>query len=283
MPFGFRGNLLQVTAAFPNSNSETGKPVVLSERRGPVLLLTLNRPDRMNGWTPDLEAAYFDLLDAGDADPKVRVFVVTGAGRAFCAGADMGRLRALSSGEARMTARPRPKTHPLSIRKPIVAAINGACAGIGLLEALCCDVRFASREAKFTTAMARRGLIAEHGLSWLLPRVVGLADAVELLLSGRVLLGDEAERLRLVHRSLPPEDVLPAALDYAADLAENCSPASLAAIKWQTYRHVDASLAETLSESDPLMHDSVVGDDFKEGVASFTERRAPRFAPLSAR
>lgn len=269
-----------MTKAFPKASSESAVPVVLSEQRGAVLLLTLNRPERMNGWTPDLEAAYFDLLDAGDADPSVRVFVVTGAGPAFCAGADMGRLKSLSTGEQRMTARPRPKTHPLTIRKPIVAAINGACAGIGLLEALCCDVRIASREAKFTTALVRRGLIAEHGLSWLLPRVVGLSDAVELLMSGRVLLGDEAERLRLVHRAVPPDQVLPAALEYAADLAANCSPASMAAIKWQAYRHVDASLAEALRESEPLMHEAVGRQDFKEGVASFAVRRAPRFAPL---
>src|SRR5262249_59262496 len=166
-----------------------------SERRGAGALLTVNRPERMNGWTPELEAAYFALLDAGDADRSVRVLVVTGAGRAFCAGADMGRLKSLSTGEQLMTARPRPKTHPLTIRKPIVAAINGACAGIGLLEALCCDVRIASREAKFTTALVRRGLIAEHGLSWILPRVVGLSDAVELLMSGRLLLRDEAPTL----------------------------------------------------------------------------------------
>lgn len=263
--------------------TESAAPVVLREQQGGVQLLTLNRPDRMNGWTPDLEAAYFDLLDAGDRDPGVRVFVVTGAGRAFCAGADLGRLRALSSGEQRVTARPRPKTHPLSIRKPIVAAINGACAGIGLLQALCCDVRIASREAKFTTALVRRGLIAEYGLSWILPRVVGLADSVELLLSGRVLLGDEAERLRLVHRAVAGDQVLRVALEYARDLAANCSPAAMAAIKWQSYRHVDGTLEEALRESEPLMHESVASGDFKEGVASFSERRAPKFAPLPAR
>lgn len=265
------------------STSETTAPAVMSQKLDGVMLLTLNRPDHMNGWTPDLEAAYFDLLDAGDADPSVRVFVVTGAGRAFCAGADMGRLQAFSSGEQKMTARPRPKTYPLSIRKPIVAAINGACAGIGLLEALCCDVRIPSREAKFTTALVRRGLMAEHGLSWILPRVVGFADSLELLLSGRVLLGDEAAQLRLVHRALPPDEVLPAALEYARDVAANCSPASMAAIKWQAYRHVDGDLEAALRESEPLMHRSVAGEDFKEGVASFTDRRPPHFGPLGPR
>lgn len=255
---------------------------VLSERRGAVLVLTLNRPDRMNGWTPELESAYFDLLDAGEADSDVRVFVVTGAGRAFCAGADMSRLQGLSTGSLAATARTRPKTYPLSIRKPIVAAINGACAGIGLLEALCCDVRIASREAKFTTAFVRRGLVAEHGLSWILPRVVGVADAAELLLSGRVLLGDEAERLRLVHRAVAPEDVLPEALAYADEMARNCSPAAMAAIKWQAYRHVDVELELALEESLPLMREAMAHGDFKEGVASFTERRPPAFAPLQA-
>jgi enoyl-CoA hydratase/carnithine racemase len=254
--------------------------VVLSERRGGVQVLTLNRPDRMNAWTPELEARYFDLLAEGEADPEVRVFVVTGCGRAFCAGADLDRLKGLGSGQVRVEARARPKTFPLTVRKPLVAAVNGACAGIGLLAALCCDVRFGSREAKFTSAMVRRGLVAEHGLSWLLPRVVGMANAAELLLSGRVLLGEEAQRLGLLHWALPPADVLPSALEYARDLAANCSPASMAAIKWQVYRHVDASLETALQESEPLMRASMASSDFREGVASFAERRPPSFEAL---
>ena len=260
----------------------TTTETVLHEVTEGVCVLTLNRPDRMNAWTHEMEARYFDLLAEAECDPATRVVVVTGAGRGFCPGFDMDALAAMSAGEggADATAPERPQTFPLTIRKPLVAAINGACAGIGLVQALMCDIRFAAPGAKFTTAFARRGLVAEHGSSWLLPRLVGPAAALDLLLSGRVFLAEEAERLGVVNRVLPRESVLEEAVAYARDLAANCSPASMAAMKAQVYRDLERGLEESLEDANRLMLESFARPDFAEGVASFVERREPRFAPL---
>ena len=256
------------------------KEVVLDEIQDGVALFTLNRPDRLNAWTPELEQRYFGLLERAGADPDVRVIVVTGAGRGFCAGADMETLQGIGrGGEARHSGKP--QTFPLTIPKPIIAAINGACAGLGLVQALMCDLRFAAAGAKFTTAFVRRGLVAEHGISWLLPRLVGQANALDLLLSGRVLLAEEAATMGLVNRVLPPQELLGATMAYARELATQCSPASMATIKRQVYRHYDADLAAAMQDTNQLMLASLREPDFREGVASFVERRAPHFAPLS--
>ncbi|HUB73804.1 MAG TPA: enoyl-CoA hydratase [Solirubrobacteraceae bacterium] len=265
-----------------------------------VAVLTLNRPERLNAWTAEMESSYFGLLERCASDERVRVIVVTGAGRGFCAGADMGQLQQLgaSAGEAasangerehgdaasangeRDPHGRRPQSFPLSIPKPIVAAVNGACAGIGLVQALMCDVRFAAAGAKLTTAFARRGLVAEHGISWMLPRLVGPSRALELLLSGRVVLAEEALELGLVNRVLAPEQLLDATLAYARELAVNCSPASMATIKRQVYADLERPLAQALANADRLMLASFAAPDFVEGVASFVEKREPRFAPL---
>ncbi|HEX2087927.1 MAG TPA: enoyl-CoA hydratase [Solirubrobacteraceae bacterium] len=256
--------------------------LVLRDVRDGVCLLTLNRPERMNAWTHELEARYFDLLEEADRDPGTRAVVVTGAGRGFCPGFDMDALAAMSAGEGNGAAQAprRPQTFPLTVRKPIVAAINGACAGIGLVQALMCDLRFAAAGVKLTTAFARRGLVAEHGSSWLLPRLVGPAHALDLLLSGRVFLAEEAERLGVVNRVLPGEQLLGHALAYARDLAANCSPASMAAMKAQVYRDLERGLDESLEDADRLMLESFARPDFGEGVQSFVERRPPSFAGL---
>jgi len=249
-----------------------------------VALLTLNRPERLNAWTVGMERDYFGLLEECAASDEVRAIVVTGAGRGFCAGADMQELQELSDGvvsEERATAERRPQTFPLSIPKPIIAAINGPCAGIGLVQALMCDLRFAAEDAKLTTAFARRGLVAEHGISWMLPRLVGPARALDLLLSARVLLGAEAAQLGLVNRALPSEGLLEGALAYARDLAANCSPASMATMKRQVYADLERRLADALAEADRLMLASFAAPDFAEGVASFIERREPAFAPVA--
>jgi enoyl-CoA hydratase/carnithine racemase len=162
----------------------------------------------------------------------------------------------------------------------MIAAINGACAGVGLMQALNCDVRFAARGAKFTTAYARRGLPAEYGSSWLLPRLIGVEHALDLLLSGRVFDADEAKALGLVSRVTEPADVLTEARAYATDLAANCSPRSMAAIRRQVYgdlsRRFDESMAHTLM----LMADFSQAPDFTEGVASFAEKRPAAFPDL---
>jgi enoyl-CoA hydratase/carnithine racemase len=259
---------------------------VLAERRGPIALLTLNRPDRLNAWTGPLEQRYFDLLDEAGADPDVRAIVVTGAGRGFCAGADMDMLQGIGedrTGEsAARTSRPaRQQWHTTTIPKPVIAAINGACAGIGLCQALMCDLRFAAAGAKFTTAFARRGLVAEHGISWILPRLIGPARALDLLLSGRVFLAEEAAAMGVVNEVVEPEHVLDRALDYAADLAASSSPASMATMKQQVYADFSANVIEATERSIPLMAASLQADDFREGVQSFLDKRPPAFAPLT--
>jgi enoyl-CoA hydratase/carnithine racemase len=246
-----------------------------------VALLTLNRPDRLNAWTDEMEDAYFALLEDCGARDDVRVIVVTGAGRGFCAGADMDALKTIGSNGADTARVRRPQTLPLTIPKPIVAAVNGPCAGIGLVQALMCDVRIASATAKLTTAFARRGLVAEHGISWVLPRLVGPARALDLLLSGRVVLGEEAAELGLVNRAVVPDAVLDEALAYARDMAQNCSPASMAIMKRQVYGDLARGVDEALADADRLMVESFSRPDFAEGVRSFVERRAPDFAPLS--
>ena len=256
--------------------------VVLADTADGILRLTLNRPDRLNAWTSEMEKRYFAELEAADGDPEVRVIVVTGAGRGFCAGADMEALQAVGEGASFGSSR-KPQTFPLTIAKPILAAINGACAGLGLVHALFCDVRFAAAGAKFTTAFVRRGLVAEHGISWVLPRLVGQANALDLLLSGRVFLAEEAAAMGLVNRVVEPAALLDTTLAYARDVAANCSPTAMAVIKRQVYRHYELDLASSLDETNRLMKASLDEPDFKEGVASFVERRPPRFAARGKR
>jgi enoyl-CoA hydratase/carnithine racemase len=257
--------------------------VVLKDVADSVATITLNRPERLNAWTQELEREYFAALGEFASSPEVRAIVVTGAGRGFCAGADMQELQGLGENgvAAEDVARERtPQTYPLSVPKPIVAAINGACAGIGLVQALMCDVRFVADDAKLTTAFARRGLVAEHGISWILPRLIGPARALDVLLSGRVFLGAEAAELGVASRALPREEVLEHALAYARELATQCSPASMATIKRQVYAALAQPLDAALADADRLMLDSFAKPDFVEGVTSFVERREPRFAPL---
>jgi enoyl-CoA hydratase/carnithine racemase len=248
-----------------------------------VARLTFNRPERKNGWTYGMEARYFQLLDLLSSDPDVRAIVVTGAGSAFCPGMDLEKLEEVRrSGTVNFEGR-EPQTHPLTVRKPLIAAINGACAGIGLIQALMCDVRFAAPSAKFTTAFARRGLLAEHGVAWLLPRVVGRENAADLLLSARVVDAREAYSLGLVSRVVDDgERLLDAALAYARDLAVNCSPLSMAMIKQQLLLADDQSLEEARLIALPWVQHYTAHPDLKEGMASFVERRPPRFEPLPA-
>jgi len=171
----------------------------------------------------------------------------------------------------------------ITVPKPVVAAINGACAGIGFVIALSCDVRFAAAGAKLTSSFVRRGLIAEHGLAWLLPRLVGTARALDFLLSGRVVLAEEALELGIVNRVLPGDSLLAATEAYARELAIYSSPASMAAIKRQVYRAMDIDFTTAHQEAVRLaVMTPVPKSDFAEGVASFVEKREPRFEPLSA-
>jgi enoyl-CoA hydratase/carnithine racemase len=266
-----------------SETTQTQSEVVQMLVEDGVALLTLNRPDRLNAWTVELEHTYFAMLDHCAANPDVRVIVVTGAGRGFCAGADMQSLQAIGDGDAQASNEDRRlQTLPLSIPKPIIAAINGACAGIGLVQALMCDLRFAAEGAKLTTAFARRGLVAEHGIAWMLPRLVGPARALDLLLSGRVVFAEEAQELGLVNRVFAPDRLLEATLEYAHELVVNCSPKSMATMKRQVYTDLQRDLPSSLAEADTLMLESFAQPDFSEGVKSFLERRDPRFAALGA-
>jgi enoyl-CoA hydratase/carnithine racemase len=264
------------------ATSEATEVVQRSVEDG-IAVLTLNRPDRLNAWIPAMQRRYFDLLQEAADDPSVRVIVVTGAGRGFCAGADMSALQAIGDDRAAADADQdeRPQTFPLTIPKPVIAAVNGPAAGLGLVMALMCDLRFAAAGAKLTTAFVRRGLIAEHGISWILPRLVGPARALDLLFSGRVVLAEEAEQLGLVNAVHPPEELLDRTLDYARELAKWSSPASMAVMKRQVYEHLEAGAAAALEESNALMLESFGRPDFAEGVASFVEGRPPAFDGLA--
>jgi enoyl-CoA hydratase/carnithine racemase len=255
---------------------------VLYEVRGHVAIVTLNRPERMNAWTGELGTAYYDALDRAAAYPNVRVIVLTGAGRGFCPGADMDVLSGNAATVAGGSPDPRRAGHAMRIPKPVICAINGACAGLGLVVALSCDIRFAAAGAKFTTAFSRRGLIAEYGVSWTLPRLVGQSIALDLLMSGRVFQSDEAKQLGVVNDVFAPEQLMEHTLAYAHELATKVSPTSMGIIKQQVYNHglVSYEVAET--ESIELMKQSLSRSDFKEGVQSYLQRRDPNFNPYSA-
>jgi enoyl-CoA hydratase/carnithine racemase len=270
------------TAAGATEVSQAPQEPVLCERDGAVMLITLNRPERMNAWNNELEDRYFSILDEAEEDPAVRAIVLTGAGRAFCAGADMANLQRIDQAAGR-SARERSRTFPRTLDKPMIAAINGAAAGLGLVEALCCDVRFCTPEAKLTTSFARRGLIAEYGLSWMLPRLVGVGKAFDLALSGRVIRGEEAAAIGLVDRLVVAELLLEETMAYAHDLTQNCSPLSMAIIKRQLRKHLDTSFDTALEQSDELMLASFDSPDVKEGVASYVEKRVPDFDGLPPR
>lgn len=248
------------------------------EVRDGVAVVSFNRPERNNGMTGALELAYFARLGQANDDRDVRAIVVTGAGRSFCPGADLAHVA--GPGEEPLPNTKVPTTFPLSIDKPLVAAINGGCAGVGLVQALQCDVRFASEKARFTTAFARRGLIAEYGIAWLMPRIVGFAAASDLLVSGRTFDAAEALRIGLVNSLHPPEAVVDHAVAYAAEVGANTSPASMATIKRQLRRYQTMGLEEAVADSNELMRLSAKGADFREGVDSFLAGRPPAFAPV---
>lgn len=247
-------------------------------RPGGVGLLTLNRPDRNNGMNGNLELAYFRALERAQADREVRAIVVTGAGRAFCPGADLGGAR--QPGDEPLPNSKLPTSFPLGVDKPMIAAVNGACAGVGLVQALQCDVRFGAKGVKFTTAFARRGLIAEYGIAWLLSRTVGRGAAADLLLSGRVFTSEEAFAIGLLNRLCEPATLVDEAVAYAADLAANVSPASMATMKEQLRLVEDQSFDEALELAHALMRESLTGPDVGEGIGSYLERRDPAFLPL---
>jgi enoyl-CoA hydratase/carnithine racemase len=265
--------------------------------RDRIATVTLDRPDRLNAWTGRMHAEYRALLDRAGADPGVRVIVVTGSGRGFCAGADARALEghvergSYDAGLGDDVAMPgygvRPEfdadfAYHFGIPKPIIAAVNGPAAGVGLVLACYCDLRFAAHGAKLTTSHGRLGLPAEYGLSWLLPRLIGVTRAADLLLSSRVVLAREAEQLGLVNRSLPEAELLPYTYAYAGRLATEIAPSSLAVTKLQLYRDLHGDVATAVNDAGSRMTDMMRGVDFAEGVAALTEKRPPAFPDRSA-
>ena len=253
---------------------------VLSEVDGGIMTITLNRPDKGNAWNGPMARGYFNLLEQAAYFDDVRAIIVTGAGKAFCTGGDGEKLQAVAETGDIKSAAAQPYWFPLSIGKPIIAAINGACFGIGLQQALVCDIRFASEDAKFSTAYARRGLVAEMGMSWLLPRLVGTGHATDLLLSARLVRAAEAERMWLVNRVVPAADLLTEARAYARQLVDNCSPFSMRTIKQQVFQDLTRPFLESFANSEAMLDAAFLAPDFKEGMASWQEGRPPTFPPL---
>lgn len=272
---------------------------VLYEVSDHIATLTLNRPDRLNAWTANMEQEYKSAFAEAEKDPDVRVIVVTGAGKGFCAGADMSLLQDVMGGNVQPSgahvdmaqAQPgksetvredfqKQYSFPLAVAKPVIAAINGAAAGLGFVHAMYCDIRFAADTAKFTTAFAQRGLIAEYGLAWMLPRLIGLNHALDLLYSARVITAQEAYDMGLVGKVFPADKFMEAVRDYAAELATFSSPRSMAVIKRMVYTAQFQTLGEACDAAYDEMVKSLGTDDFREGVASYLEKRHPNFPPL---
>jgi len=280
----------------------TDQPDVLYDVKDRIATITLNRPERLNAYNAHMAQNIKLEMAKAASDSDVRVIVLTGAGRGFCAGADMEVLSSSAAGQEtsgavdsgldrKFESALGPDLSPhfkdsqrfayfARTKKPIIAAINGPAAGIGLVMALYADMRFAAEKAVFTTSFAQRGLIAEHGISWLLPRLVGQANALDLLMSARKISAEEAQRIGLVNRTFPQENFMDNVRAYARHLAETVSPRSMAVMKAQVWKANFQDFNESLALADDEMKTSLAGPEFKEGVAHFLEKRAPRFADI---
>jgi enoyl-CoA hydratase/carnithine racemase len=260
-----------------------------------VATITLNRPDKLNAWTAVMEQEVRSAMAEAERDENVRVVVLTGAGRGFCAGADMSLLSAVADRGLDQSAREqalrasgrregvRPDfekkySYFPTVEKPVIAAVNGPVVGLGLVITLYCDLRWASDAARFSTTFARRGLIAEYGMAWMLPRLVGLPNALDLLFSAKTIDAAEALRMGLVNQLFPQDVFAEKVREHARELASSVSPRSLRVIKRQVYGAMFQSLAEAFEISEREMLASLESQDFKEGVAHFLEKRAPNFS-----
>lgn len=279
-------------------------PEILYDVADRIATITLNRPDRLNAYTGVMADSIKCAMAEAVTDTQVRVIVITGAGRGFCAGADMNilarqahasRYRSgqaeLREVDAKFTASMGPDLNLefrdaerfgyfVKTKKPIIAAINGPAAGIGLVMVLYADLRFAADNAVFTTSFAQRGLIAEHGMSWLLPRLMGQANALDLLLSARKIGAKEAHEMGLVNKVFAADNFMQSVRDYARSLSYTVSPRSMAVMKAQVWKSNFQDFNDSLRVADAEMKASLEGPEFKEGVAHFLEKRAPRFADL---
>jgi enoyl-CoA hydratase/carnithine racemase len=280
-----------VSAASPNTN-DTIRCAVANR----IAVITLNRPEQLNAWNPEMEAGLQAALERCQDDREVRVIILTGAGKAFCAGADLSAARARQAESSSssnsgvetsirngVTAKgdfDQRYSYFLAIGKPIICALNGAAAGVGLVLSLYCDIRYASREARLVPAFVRRGLAAEHGIAWILPRLIGVSRALEWLISGRSMSAREAEQAGLVSAVFEADGFMSEILERAAVLATVCSPSAMAAAKRQSYLALGQSLSESVALAEREVAASLQGSDFREGVAAFLEKRQPLFSGL---
>jgi enoyl-CoA hydratase/carnithine racemase len=262
---------------------------------GHTAVITLNRPENLNALTYAMIDDLGRVMEEAEKNESITGIIITGAGRGFCSGVAMDTLDTLQEegkGAQSDTLKPSPGdkqmgenfgsgfTYLFTIRKPVIAAINGACAGLGMSLTLFCDMRFASESAKFVTSFSQRGLVAEHGQSWILPRIVGTSRALDLLWTSRRLNAEEAARIGLVDKVFPPAKLMEESIAYIELLAKTASPMSLMIMKQQIYRHLNMQLGEAMKETGRLIDASMLRNDFKEGIDSFLEKRPPRFPKL---
>ncbi len=264
---------------------------ILYEVKDLVATITLNRPDKLNAWTQKMEEELTAAIHDAAADDKVRIIILTGAGKGFCAGADMSLLSAISQeptprasfltdvvtdGDVRADFRKK-LAWLLSVPKPIIAAINGASVGLGFIVPLYCDFRFASEKAKFSAIFSKRGLVAEYGLAWMLPRLIGVGNAIEMIYTSKMVDAAEALRIGLVSRVMPEENFLANVQAFAKELAATVSPRSLGVMKRQIYTGLLQDLGEAFDLATEEMKGSFGTEDFREGVAHFLQKRAAAF------
>ena len=268
---------------------------IIYEKKDRIATVTMNRPERLNAWTPKMGAELKAAMVDADRDADIRAIIVTGAGRAYCAGAEMSNLSSVAQGNTRATqAVDMPASDDgwltehradyrgqfswvMALGKPVIAAINGACVGLGLTSSLYYDIRIASERARLGLIFPQRGLAIEHGSSWMLPRIVGLAHAMELAVTGRLVEAKEALEMGLVTRVVAPEQLIPAAREIAGEIASKCSPLGVAQARRLVYRHLFTDLATAIKEDDETMVRMLGSEDFKEGVKAFLEKRPPRW------
>lgn len=257
-----------------------------------IAVLRLNRPHRNNAWSGKMHMAYRHHLLAADEDESIRAIVVTGTGRAFCVGGDSKALEghaekgAYDPGTTSEMANPgygrspnfdAPFAYQMGLTKPIVAALNGPVAGIGLALAAFADLRFAVPGVKFTTAHGKLNLPAEYGLSWILPRLMGLGRANDILLTSRIFYSDEAYQLGFVNSLFAADSLLEETLNYVRQMITTVSPNSLRQTRWQTYEDQHLSAAESVRRSEVLLNEMMKEPDYGEGVQAFVQKRAPNW------
>jgi enoyl-CoA hydratase/carnithine racemase len=253
------------------SSATSTYETVIYEAGDGVATVTLNRPEHLNSWTSRLDAELGDAMAEADGDDSVRAVIVTGAGRAFCAGADLsgGEFGGGPSGPKLR------KLWPYQVRKPVIAAINGPAVGVGITYPMLCDIRIAAEGAKIQFAFVRRGALPELASHTIVPRVCGFSVAADLLLSGRMISGTEAAALGLVARAVPAADVVDTARAIAADIATNTAPISVAVSKQLLWQAMTQTVDETRAAENAVFGKITASADTKEAITAFFERRTP--------